>query len=269
MFVVVRDPKVGQHTHEERAQLRSLPLLRELGFTRYLHRSMWDNGFRMVEYEYLNSDGLDTSGDLFPLVHLVSQRGIQETPVERHGIERSGEQHVMKELLQTRSGEDIYVVVTDAVAPRAPAISRQRPVTDEYGPVTTVNYEQFVDDYVQKTLDSALPMTATRNYFFHKVSDYHRRVGAPADTLEELFDYEKAPLESPVWEPLYYFVNHDLKAVLERYTERIRETLRSWLERGDVTRIANEMDAMLTQCEFRADQLDDQRKRNTEYYDDV
>lgn len=268
-FVVVRDAKVGEHTHEARAQLRSLPLLRDLGFSRFLHDSMWDNGFRMVEYEYLDSYDVELDRSLFPLVHIVSQRGLRERPVVRNGITRAGEQHLMKRLLRQRSDSDPYVVVADKIALRAPAISKHRPVTDECGPVTTVDYESFVDRYVQQNLNSALPMTTTRNYFFHAVSDYHRHRGAPAESLLGLFDYEQAPPESPVWEPLYYFVEHDLEAVLERYTERIRETLRSWLERGDVTKIANEMDAMLTQCEFEATQLDQQREENAELYTDV
>lgn len=266
-FVVVEDPKVGKHTHEERAQLRSLPLLYELGFEQFVHEPMWENGFRMVDYDYLDPNDLDVDKVPFPMVHIVSHEGLTEWPVEDGGVERAGEQYVMKRLLRRRSSDDVYVVVTDTNAPKAPAISTHRPVTDEYGPVTTVNYEQLVDKQVRENLDSALPMKATRNYFFHKASDHHHRVGAPGDSLLALFDYDKAPPESPVWRPLYYFVERDLQAVLEKYTERIRETLRSWLERGDVTKIANEMDATLTRCEFRADQLDEQRQRNAELYD--
>lgn len=266
-FVVVEDPKVGKHTHEERAQLRSLPLLHELGFDQSLHRPMWENGFRMVDYNYLNPNDLDVEAVSFPIVHIVSQEDLTEEPVTDGEFEREGEQHVMKRLLRERSDDDVYVVVTDTNAPRAPAISELRPVTDEYGPVTTVDYEGFIDQYVGETLESALPMKTTRNYFFHEVSDHHNRVGAPAGTLMNLFDYDRAPPDSPLWEPLYYFVERDLQTVLDKYTERIREALRSWLERGDVSDIAEKMDEMLMRCEYRADQLDDQRQRNAERYD--
>lgn len=268
-FVVLEDRRVGEHTHEERAQLRSLPLLYELGFTQFLHSPMWENGFRMVDYEFLDPNGLNVDDVQFPITHIVSEEGLKETPVEMGGVEQRGEQHVMQQLLRRRSNDDIYIVVTDTNAPWAPSISTQRPVTDEYGPVTTRNYEQFVDEYVSETLDSLLPMETTRNYFFHEVSDYHHRMGAPAETLVGLFDYDVAPPKSPVWDPLYYFVERDLQEVLERYTERIRETLRSWLERGDVTELANEMDAMLTRCEFSADQLDEQRQQNADQYDNA
>jgi hypothetical protein len=228
---------------------------------------MWENGFRMVDYDHVDPNNLQVDDVEFPLVHTVSQQDLTNEPVEEHGIEVTGEQHVMQRLLRHRSLEDAYVVVTDTNAPKAPLISQVRPVTDEFGPVTTVSYKKFVDNRVENHLNSALPMTATRNYFFHQVSDHHNQLGAPANTLISLFDYERAPPESPVWKPLYYFVEKDLQAVLERYTERIRETLRSWLERGDVTKIANEMDAMLTQCEYRADALDEQRRQNAELYD--
>lgn len=94
-------------------------------------------------------------------------------------------------------------------------------------------------------------------------------MGAPASTLPELFDYETAPPNSPAWEPLYYFIEHDLQEILDRYTERIREALRSWTERGDVQKIANNMDSMLTQCQFRTDRLDERRQANADLYADA
>ncbi|QDX41877.1 hypothetical protein FQU85_13105 [Salarchaeum sp. JOR-1] len=125
---------------------------------------------------------------------------------------------------------------------------------------------------MRDNLDSALPVSTNRgskNLYYHQISDCHNAVGAPASTLPELFDYEKAPPNSPAWDPLYYFVEHDLQEILDRYTERIREALRSWTERGDVQKIANNMDSMLTQCQFRTDRLDERRQQNAELYADV
>jgi hypothetical protein len=266
-LVVVEEPRVGKHTHEERAQLRSLPLFSEFGFERFLHTPLWDNDFRMVEYEYLDPNDLAVDSLGYPLVHLVSQQGLTEYPVSDGEVDRQGEQHVLHDIIRARDEEDVYVLVTDTNAPRIPAYAPQRPLTDEYGPVTTVNYENLLEQTVRQELNSALPLNKTKNYFFHKVSDCHRQVGAPAETLVELFDYEVAPPNSPVWGPLYYFVEHDLQQLLDRYTERIRETLRSWLERGDVQKIANEMDAMLARCEYRKERLDEEREQNTDLYD--
>jgi hypothetical protein len=112
-----------------------------------------------------------------------------------------------------------------------------------------------------------IPLSETMNFWYHAISDHHQRYGAPADSLPALFNYDEAPPNSPAWWPLYYFVEHDLDQILERYTERIREALRSWTERGDVQRIANNMDSMLVRCGFRADKLDAQRVRNADDYD--
>jgi hypothetical protein len=266
-FVVVEDPKVGKHTHEQRAQLRSLPLLYELGFSRFLHTPLWENGFRMVEYDYLDPNDLDAESASFPLVHIVSQDGLTEYEIDDGPVSRSGEQHVVADLLRTRSESDTYILVTDTNAPRTPAITTQRPLTDEYGPVTTVDYVELVERTVQTRLNSRVPLNTTKNYYIHEISDHHQRVGAPAESLTALFDYERAPPNSPVWEPLYYFVENDLQQLLEKYTERIRETLRSWLERGDVQKIANQMDAVLVDCEYRTEELDRIRAQNARQYD--
>lgn len=266
-FVVVEDPKIGTHTHEERAQLRSLPLLHELGFSRFLHTPLWDNGFRIVEYEYFDPNDLDVTSIDYPLVHIVSQEGLTQYKISDGEIDRHGEQHLLHDILLSRSDEDVYVLVTDTNAPMIPAYTTQRPVTDEYGPVTTVDYEALVEKMIRENLNSELPISTTKNYFFHKASNCHQQVDAPADTLIGMFNYEVAPPDSPVWKPLYYFVENDLQQVREKYTERIRETLRSWLERDDVIEIAKNIDEMLTRCDYRLDQLERERQQNAKLYE--
>lgn len=262
-FVVVKDSKVGKHSHEQRAQLRSLPLLHELGFDRYLHTPLWENGFRMVDYEYNDPNEFSAANASYPLVHIVSQEGLTNYEVTDGEITRQGEQHIVADVLRTKQETDTYVLVTDTHAPVVPAITEERPVTDEMGPVTTVDYVSVLEEKVNSELESRIPLKTTKNYYIHRISDHHHRVGAPAESLLDLFNYETAPPDSPVWEPLYYFIENDLEQLLEKYTERIRETLRSWLERGDVQKIANQMDAILTRCEYDTDQLDRVRTSNS------
>lgn len=262
-LVVIRDPYVGEHVHEPRAQLRSVPFLAEFGFDRVVHTDVWDNEFKPVPYTHLSPSDVDPDTVGFPLVHVVSQEGL---------VAYEEQQHLVRFLLQARSGDDVYLVVTDTNAPRTPAYTSERSFVDEFTPNVVVNYETRVAEYVRENLDSALPLSNTRgskNLYYHQISDHHEGLGAPASSLPELFDYDRAPPESPAWAPLYYFVEHDLEQVLERYTERIREALRSWTERGDVQRIANNMDSMLTRCQFSADQLDEQREQNAELYDNA
>ncbi len=261
-LIVFRDPYVGEHTHEARAQLRSLPLLIEHGFDRVIHTDLWDNDFKPVSYTYLNPEEVDPGEVEFPLVHIVSQEGLVEY----------GEQHLVRSLLKQRSEDDVYIIVSDTNAPRTPAYTPERSFVDEFTPNKGIDYESIVTNYIRDNLNSALPVSTNRgskNLYYHQISHSHNAVDAPASTLPELFDYEHAPPNSLAWDPLYYFVEHDLQEILDRYTERIREALRSWTERGDVQRIANNMDSMLTQCQFRTNRLDERREQNAELYTNV
>lgn len=264
-IVVIQDPRVGKHTHEPRAQLRSLPLLFEDGFERVIHPRVWDNDFRPIEYDHIASD--EASGDNveFPIVHVVSQEGLLDALTGDGETAGLGEQHLMRDILRSRGEGDVYVVVSDTDAPMTPEYA-ERPITDDFSPVMTVDYKPHIDRLVQTSLDSAIPLSETRNYWYHRISDHHRQYGESADSLPILFDYDQAPPNSPAWWPLYYFVEHDLEQILEKYTERIREALRSWTERGEVQKIANNMDSMLVRCNFRAEDIDEQRARNAERY---
>jgi len=215
-----------------------------------------------VSYTYLNPEEVDPGEVEFPLVHIVSQEGLVEY----------GEQHLVRSLLKQRSEDDVYIIVSDTNAPRTPAYTPERSFVDEFTPNKGIDYESIVTNYIRDNLNSALPVSTNRgskNLYYHQISHSHNAVGAPASTLPELFDYEHAPPNSPAWDPLYYLVEHDLQEILDRYTERIREALRSWTERGDVQRIANNMDSMLTQCQFRTDRLDERREQNAELYTNV
>jgi hypothetical protein len=240
-------------------------LLFEYGFHRVLHADVWDNDFRPIDYQHLNPNKVTPDEVEFPLIHVVSQDGLLNALVRDGEIAEQGEQHLMRDLLRARDPEDTYIIVSDTDAPKTPAYA-ERPITDDFSPVTTVEYKNHVDRVVQTSLDSAIPLNETRNYWYHRISDHNRQHGAPGDSLPVLFDYVKAPPNSPAWWPLYYFVEHDLEQILEKYTERIREALRSWTERGDVQKIANNMDSMLVQCNFRGEDIDEQRKRNAEKY---
>lgn len=262
-LIVLRDPYVGEHTHESRAQLRSLPLLIEHGFDRVVHTDLWDNDFKLVSYDYHQSSKIEDREIAFPLVHVVSQKGMIDYD----------EQHLVRSLLrQCSSSNQVYIIVCDTNAPRTPAYTSERSFVDEFVPNRVIEYESLIKEFVNKNLNSSLPVSnrrGSKNLFFHQISDIHNSVGAPSSSLPELFDYENAPPNSPAWEPLYYFVKHDLQEILERYTERIREALRSWTERGDVQRIANNMDSMLTQCKFRVDLLDERRSQNAKMYNNA
>ena len=249
--VVIRDPQLQKRGQHARAQLRSIPFFDELGVNTVVHADIYDNDFKLIDYTYHSSqEVIDDVDDVeFPLIHITTQQGIEEY----------GEEDLVRALLR-RSVEERkgYILVTDTVSPRLPTYIQKpgRSIVDEYD-VTVKDYKTLSAQYLEDHVDSALPASQTRNLHYHRTSEYHKQHDAPADTLESIHDYTRAPSNSPVWEPLYYFIEHDLENVLSDYSERIRDALRSWTERGETQKIANQMLDALRVCEFEKAQLDE------------
>ncbi|MFC7196126.1 hypothetical protein ACFQL4_18290 [Halosimplex aquaticum] len=141
-LIVIRDPYVGEHSHEQRAQLRCLPLLIEHGYDRIIHTDLWDNDFKPVSYTYFDPEDVDPHEIEFPLVHVVSQEGLTEY----------GEQHLVRSLLKQRSEDDTYIVVSDTNAPRTPAYTTERSFVDEFTPNKGIDYESRVTSYIRDNL---------------------------------------------------------------------------------------------------------------------
>ncbi len=252
--VVMRDPQLQKRGQHARAQLRSIPFFDEFGVNTVVHADIYDNDFKLIDYTYHSSqEVIDHVDDVeFPLIHITTQQGIEEY----------GEEDLVRALLR-RSVEERkgYILVTDTVSPRLPTYIQKpgRSIVDEYN-VTVKDYKTLSAQYLEDHVDSALPASQTRNLHYHRTSEYHKEHDAPADTLESIHDYTRAPPNSPVWGPLYYFIEHDLENVLSDYSERIRDALRSWTERGETQKIANQMVDALRVCEFEKAQLDEYRQ---------
>jgi len=247
--VVVRDPQLQKRGRQARAQLRSIPFFDELGINTILHADVYDNDFKLIDYaHYRSEDVTDSVDDVeFPLVHITTQEGIEEY----------GEEELVRALLQRATEErERYILVTDTTSPRLPTYIQKpgRSIVDDYD-VAVKDYETLSSRYLEEHVDSALPASQTRNLHYHRASEYHKQHDAPADTLESVYDYTRAPSQSPVWEPLYYFIEHDLENILDEYGERISDALRSWTERGETRKVANRMLDALRICEFEKKQL--------------
>jgi len=247
--VVMRDPQLQKRNKHARAQLRSIPFFVELGIDTVVHADVYDNDFKLIDYtHYSSGDVVDSVNDIeFPLVHITTQEGVEEY----------GEEELVRALLQRATEErERYILVTDTTSPRLPTYIQKpgRSIVDDYD-VAVKDYKKLSADYLGDYVDSALPASQTRNLHYHRASEYHKQHDAPADTLENIYDYTRAPKESPVWEPLYYFIEHDLENVLDEYSERISDALRSWTERGETRYVANQMLDALRVCEFEKEQL--------------
>lgn len=263
-LLVIRDPQLAKSGTQARAQLRSLPLLAQSGLDTVAHPAVYDNGLRLVEYNLIPNEELRADGvnDVrFPLIHYVSQEMLTG---ELQGTDSVyDDQDIIRHLLRRRPESIPYVLVTDTSAPKMPRHTQKpgKSFVDEFE-CTVVEYKGLLKRYLQDTIDSDLPLSSTQNLYFHQVSAHHKQAGLEAGSIPALFDFTRIPADSPAWDPVYYLVREDVDQVLEDYSERIREALRSWTERGPTQKIANSMLDVLERVDFEEDRLDDYRYRH-------
>ncbi|MWG36102.1 hypothetical protein [Halomarina oriensis] len=263
-FLVVQDPQLAKSGTQARAQLRSLPLLTKFGLEAVAHPGIYDNGLRLVEYEMTANESLRENGvgDVaFPLVHYVSQEMLTgELQDENRTYD---DQDIVRQLLRIRPEGVPYVLVTDTNTPMMPRHTKKpgKSFVDEFE-CTVVDHKALLKQYLQYNFETDLSLSTTQNLYFHNVSAHHKAAGLDAGSIPKLFDYTKIPADSPAWEPLYYLIREDVDNVLEDYSERIREALRSWTERGPTQQVANRMLDMLELIEFEEPRLDNYRYRH-------
>jgi hypothetical protein len=255
--IILRDPQLEKSGKQARAQLRSVPFLKEFGFSTVIHTDLWDNGLKLVDYTYLSSEeATERMEELsFPLVHVVTQEGITN----------HGEEDLVRNLYD-RSIEEggRYVLVTDTKSPRTATYTKKpgKGLDEESNAVSVKSYPTQFDEYIRDYLESPLSVNKTRNGFYHTAAVYHQQQGVRVTGVEELFDYGTAPSDSPVWDPLYYLLKDDLEGVIEGHSEHIREVLRSWTEHGPTQTIASRMFDLLDRLDFDRTALDEYRQQD-------
>ena len=263
-FLVIRDPQLAKTGSQARAQLRSLPLLAQFDLQHIAHPGIYDNGLRLVEYDLVANETLRDDGieDVeFPLVHYVSQEMLTGELQDEDST--YDEQDIVRRLLRARPTDATYILVTDTSTPKMPRLTKKpgKSFIDEFE-CSVADYKGLLKRHLQYNLDSELPLSTTQNLYFHQVSAHHKRAGLEAGSIPDLFDYTRIPADSPAWDPLYYLIREDVDRVLEDYSERIREALRSWTERGPTQKVANSMLDMLERVDFEEDRLDNYRNRH-------
>jgi hypothetical protein len=241
-----------------------LSFLTHFNLRHVAHPGIYDNGLRLVEYDLVANETLRENGveDVeFPLVHYVSQEML--TGELQNEDSTYDEQDVVRRLLRARPTDATYVLVTDTNTPKMPRLTKKpgKSFIDEFE-CSVADYKGLLKRYLQYNLDSALPLSTTQNLYFHQVSAHHKHAGIEAGSIPDLFDYTRIPADSPAWGPLYYLIREDVNQVLEDYSERIREALRSWTERGPTQKVANSMLDMLELVDFEEDRLDNYRYRH-------
>ena len=263
-FLVVRDPQLSKTGSHARAQLRSLPFLAQFGLQYVAHPGIYDNGLRLVEYDLVENENLRANGvkDVgFPLIHYVSQEMLTGELQDRESA--FDDQDIVRRLLRKRPEGVPYVLITDTSTPRMPRHTQKpgKSFIDEFE-CTVTEYKGLLKRYLQYNLHSNLSLSSTQNLYFHQISAHHQQAGLKASSIPELFDYTEIPADSPAWDPLYYLIREDVEQVLDDYSERIREALRSWTEWGPTQEIANSMLDALERVDFEENRLDDYRYRH-------
>ena len=256
--IIIHDSQLEKRDRQARAQLRTVPFFLGLGVSKFIYDDLWAREFQLVRHEHLSPDEVISSDVTFPLVHVATEKQLQSKDKQEQGKEFISQAEVTWELFKqgTEAADGQYVFVTDTPTPH---IESQTPVpgrsvADQFN-ATSFEYEQLIHEYMKTEINSRLPLYHTKNLYFHRVSEHHAAHGVPASELVELFDYERAPTESPVWEPLHFFIEHELEEVLEEYEAHVTTALRSWIERGDTEKIAKRMIATLHRCNFDSEEL--------------
>ena len=257
--VIIKEPQLGKRGKQGRAQLRSIPLLMELGLGKFLYDDLWAREFQLVEHSHVKPKEINSDSSGFPLAHLVTSDQLLPRDQQEFKHEDISQADTTWELLRSAVDEQsggFYVLITDTDSPEIPSRTPVpgRSVTDQFDGIP-YNYEQLFQDYLRDHVDSKLPMDYTKNLYFHRISEYHAEHGASASSIPELFEYEEVPPKSPVWEPLHYFLEHELQDILEEYEAHITTALRSWVEWGDTEKIARRMISMLHACDFDQEEL--------------
>lgn len=256
--IVVHDSQLEKRDRRARAQLRTVPFFLELGVQNFVYDELWAREFQLVDHDYSAPDTITPSTISFPLVHIATKKQLRSKDEQDQGHEFISQADVAWELFKRGAEADDgqYVFVTDTPTPhiesRIPVPGRS--VADQFN-ATSFEYEQLIHDYVKENVDSKLPLYDTKNLYFHRISEHHAANGAPASELVKLFDYERAPAESPVWKPLHFFIEHELEDILEEYESHVTTALRSWIEWGDTEKIAKRMIATLHRCNFDSEEL--------------
>ncbi|MFA9427074.1 hypothetical protein [Natronorubrum sp. A-ect3] len=254
--IIIHDTQLEKRDRMARAQLRSVPFFLEFGFGDFLYDPLWAREFQLVEHEHGAPSDVTLSSEAFPLVHLVTSDQLKPPHEQELDQEYISQADVTWDLFRAAKTDSPYVLVSDTDSPHIPSRtpSPGRSVADQFNAIT-FEYEQLIHDYVKRYVDSELPLHDTKNLYFHRISECHAKHDAPAATLTGLFEYDQAPPDSPIWEPLYYFIEHELEELFEEYTAHVTQALRSWIEQGDTEKIAKRMIATLHRCNFDAEQL--------------
>ncbi len=188
VFVIV-DEQVGK----SHGQLRSLPLLRALGLTRFTFANGW-RGFELVPYEWyrlaVDSDWEGIDG-LVPICQVISQEMEDRSPGD-----------IAYALLQAyrRAGpESLLVYVVDSARFSRARDPQARSFVDEHELPMPIEYERLAERFVRMRQIAVGQPLISFNIAWHGLAAFRRAEG-PARHLAELLDFTNHIAASPLWD---------------------------------------------------------------------
>jgi len=238
---VIVDEVVGAPDNRpERAQLRALPMILELGIRKFTFVDTWFR-YKLVDFEYwkFGTESVDVGAN--SLCQFISQ------DVEFHS-DFEITKHLLNKTLGTKGS--MLVLVLDSAKFCLKDNQDEKPMIEDWDlTALTFEYEKLFPKYLKLVGidDPPIPLTETRNMVFHRMAKLHSdTLGRRPRRLAELFEYEVIPSQSYAWEILKSFANKTAQMEFHPY---IHQCLRSWVEK-DITRIAEQMLETLQRCQF-------------------
>lgn len=250
--LMIVDPRVGKPTgHEERAQLRSVPMLRDIGIKRYTYSAVWHPDVKLVDYKYQSLSEEESGQIKPPFCQIISQ-----------AVEDHSSSDLTRRLLQRDMDEPI-ILVTDQDTFSLKDAHGGRTVKEDFG-FHVLDYDKIFQNYLRNIIGiepPAIGLSITKNAVYHKIAATHKEHGVEVNTIADLFDYSIAPAESQVWDILIEFCQ-ERESVLEGFDKYVRQNLRPWTERGEVGDITTSILDALQQCDFNPDSVKDYRSHH-------
>lgn len=253
-LIVLRDTQVDGLS--PCGYLRSLPLFTTVGVETAVYPQDWASPFTFVDHTPLATEAIDgQSIPETPFVYYLPQRRLQECD----------EQTRVRTLFEQFNDADKpgqCVIITDTVAPKTPAFTKKpgKSLVDEFA-CSVQDYTSLFKRYLTENVASMLPVGTTQNLRYHQISAVHEQAGVPASTLSDLFDFDRAPPSSPIWELLDRVLHAGPVTPTDRdvVIESLATTLQAWTETTDATPHAIPMYETLVACEFDREQLAEYR----------
>jgi hypothetical protein len=243
-MIVIIDPQVRQGG----GQLRSLPLLVELGLTRFTYTTNW-RGLDLVPHEFVLV-GADTSPTslvgLAPMCQIVSQAIEDESPG------RAARKLLQAFRVAAGRGPLVYVLDSERFALSDSVVAKS--FIEEFEIATCYHYPRIFERYLEHVGETEVRLSADRsmNLLLHRML---RARGGSIQKLRELFELRSLTADSLAWDVIEQCTH---LPNVRRDDMVVHRALRPWVE-TDISRVATTILETLQAFDYDPSRLRAQR----------